>query len=178
MTRRPLLLFAFPALILLILAAERTATVLLGVYPASPDMWRIWLALHPFPGAFWQQVDLYLNGSMALDAALLGVALVVCWMACLSRRPAAFFLTNHMALLLAGVLILIGAHSETASTIAAFPAPSGFPFSLKADLNWPNGLLSVLGVSACAYCHFAYLAELRQRNEARRVRILALQRDL
>ncbi|WP_195176338.1 efflux RND transporter permease subunit [Mesorhizobium sp. INR15] len=44
------------------------------VYPASPEMWRIWLALHAL--------------------------------------PAAFFLTNHMALLLVGVLILVGGQTE------------------------------------------------------------------
>ena len=47
MKRKPILLFAFPALMLLILAAERAATFLLGAYPASPTMWRGGLRLLP-----------------------------------------------------------------------------------------------------------------------------------
>ncbi|UCI30536.1 hypothetical protein [Mesorhizobium sp. B4-1-4] len=177
MKRKPLLLFAFPAFVLLILATERIATVLLGTYPASANMWRIWLALHPSSGMFWQQVDFYLAGSMGLDFALLGAVLGVCWVACRARSSAAFFLANHGTLIVAASMIFIGGHSQTASTIAAFTAPSGFQFSLVMDFTWLNGLLSVMGVAACAYCHFAYLGELRMRVESRRVRVLALQRD-
>ncbi|MBZ9754536.1 hypothetical protein LB524_04495 [Mesorhizobium sp. ESP6-5] len=177
MKRQPLLLFAFPACVLLILAAERMATLLLGTYPASPDMWKIWLALHPSSGMVWQQVDAYLGGSMVLDFALLGAALVVCWMASRARRSAAFFLANHGILVLAASMIFIGGRSQTASTIAAFTAPSGFRFSLMMDFTWLNCLLAVIGVTACAHCHLAYVRELGMRVESRRVRIMALQRD-
>ncbi|MBZ9925646.1 hypothetical protein [Mesorhizobium sp. BR1-1-4] len=177
MKRQPLLLFAFPACVLLILAAERMATLLLGAYPASPDMWKIWLALHPSSGMVWQQVDVYLGGSMVLDFALLGAALVVCWMASRARRSAAFFLANHGILVLAASMIFIGGRSQTASTIAAFTAPSGFRFSLMMDFTWLNCLLAVIGVTACAYCHLAYIRELGMCVESRRVRIMALQRD-
>ncbi|MBZ9995229.1 hypothetical protein [Mesorhizobium sp. BH1-1-4] len=177
MKRKSLLLFAFPAFVLLILAMERVATLLLGTYPASPDMWKIWLTLHQSSGMVWQQVDLYLGGSMGLDFALLGVALGICWMASQARRSAAFFLANHGALILAASMIFIGGRSQTASTIAAFTAPSGFQFSLMMDFTWLNCLLAVVGVATCAYCHFAYIGELGMRAEARRVRIMALQRD-
>jgi len=178
MKRKPILLFAFPALMLLILAAERAATFLLGAYPASPQMWRIWLELRPLATMFWQQVDLYLGASIALDAAILAAATIVCWMACQARRPAAFFLANHVALLFAGLMIAVGSHSETASTIAAFTAPSGIPFSLAIDFTFKNSAMLILGVAACAYCHVAFLSEARQRAEARAIRILALKRDL
>ncbi|RVC45092.1 hypothetical protein EN779_32940, partial [Mesorhizobium sp. M4B.F.Ca.ET.088.02.2.1] len=82
MKRKPILLFAFPALMLLILAGERAATFLLGAYPASPTTWRIWLELRPLATMFWQQVDLYMGASIALDAAILAAATIVCWMAC------------------------------------------------------------------------------------------------
>lgn len=177
MKRKPLLLFAFPAFVLLILAAERMATILLGTYPASPDMWKIWLALHPSSGMVWQQVDVYLGGSMVLDFALLGTALGTCWMACQARRSAAFFLANHGALILAASMILIGGRPQTASTIAAFTAPSGLQFSLTMDFTWLNCMLAVIGVTACTYCHFAYVRELGMRVESRRVRMMALQRD-
>jgi len=58
MRRKSILLFAFPALILLILAGERMAAFLLGAFPASPTMWRIWLELRPLSTMFWQQIDL------------------------------------------------------------------------------------------------------------------------
>ena len=178
MKRKPVLLFAFPALMLLILAAERTATFLLGTYPSSPAMWRIWLELRPLATMFWQQVDLYLGASIALDAAILAAAAIVCWMACQARGPAAFFLSNHVALLFAGLMIAAGSHSETASTIAAFTAPRGASFSLAIDFTLKNSLVLCLGMAACAYCHVAFLSEARQRAEARAIRILALKRDL
>ena len=179
MTRKPILLFAFSALILLVLAGERAATFLLGTYPASPVMWRIWLELRPLATMFWQQVDLYLGGSMVLDAAILAAASVVCWMACRTRKSAAFFfLANHVALLFAGLMIASSSHSETASTIAAFTAPSGQPFSLIVDFTWRNSLVLLLGTAACTYCHVAYLSEARQRSNALTVRLIALQRDI
>ncbi|TJW11886.1 MAG: hypothetical protein E5W82_17120 [Mesorhizobium sp.] len=178
MKRKSFLLFAFPAFVLLILAGERAATFLLGTYPASPTMWRIWLELRPLSALFWQQVDLYLSGSMALDVAILAAASVACWMACRTQRSAAFFfLANHVALLFAGLMIAVSSHSETASTIAAFTAPSGLPFSLRVDFTWQNSLVLFLGTAACAYCHVAFLGETRQRSEARAIRIIALQRD-
>lgn len=178
MMRKPILLFAFPALMLLLLAAERTATLLLGFYPASPAMWHVWLELRPFSTVFWQQVDFYLGGSMALDAAVILVASVACWMACQAKKSAGFFLANHAALLFAGLMIAVGSHSETASTIAAFTMPHGFQFSLMIDFSWQNSLLLCLGLAACAYCHVAFLREARLRAGTRAVRVLALQRDL
>ena len=178
MKRKPALLFAFPAFILLILAGERVAAFLLGAYPASPTMWRIWLELRPLSTMFWQQVDPYLGGSMAAEAAVLVTASIVCWMACLTRRSAAlFFLANHVALLFAGLMIVVGSHSETASTIATFTAPSGIPFSLAIDFTMKNSLVLILGTAACAYCHAAFLNEARQRTQTLAIRVLALRRD-
>ncbi|MEZ2331222.1 hypothetical protein AB6802_16000 [Mesorhizobium sp. RCC_202] len=178
MKRKSILLFAFPAFILAIMAGERAATLLLGTYPASPAMWWIWLELRPLSTMFWQQVDLYLGGSMALDAGILIAAAIACWSACRVRRSAAFFLANHLALLFVGLMIAVGGHSETASTVAAFTAPSGFSFSLMVDFTWENSLVLVLGFAACAYCHVAFLRETRQRAQALAVRVIALQRDL
>lgn len=178
MTRKPILLFAFPALMLLLLAAERTATFLLGCYPASPAMWHVWLELRPFSTMFWQQVDLYLGGSMVLDAAIILAASATCWMACKAKRSAGFFLANHAAMLFAGLMMAASSNSETASTIAAFTAPHGLQFSLVIDFNWQNCLVLCLGLAACAYCHLAFLREARLRGEARDVRMLALRRDL
>lgn len=178
MKRKSIMLFAFPALILLILAGERMAAFLLGAYPASPTMWRIWLELRPLSTMFWQQVDLYLGGSMVLDASILAAASTVCWMACRTRKSAAFFLANHVALLFAGVMIAVTSHSETASTIASFTVPGGLPFQLMVDFTLKNSLVLFLGVTACAYCHVAFLSEARQRSEALAARLVALQRDV
>lgn len=178
MKRRPILLFAFPAFILMVLACERMATMLLGSYPASPTMWRIWLELRPLSAMFWQQVDLYLHGSMALDAVILIAAALVCWSACRVRPAAAFFLANHVALLFAGLMIASSSHSETASTVAAFPMSNGLQFALKIDFTWQNSLVLVLGLAACAYCHVAFLRETRLRGELLALRLMTLGRDL
>jgi hypothetical protein len=177
MKRKPLLLVAFPFLILAILAGERMATFLLGAYPASPTAWWIWLELRPLSTMLWQQVNAWLGGSMAVDAAILAAASIVCWVACNTKRSAFSFLANHVALILAGLMIAVGTHSETASTIAAFTSPRGLPYSLAIDFTLKNSLVLLLGTVACAYCHIAFLAEARQRS-VRAIRILALQRDL
>ena len=178
MKRRPILLFAFPAFILMVLACERMATMLLGSYPASPAMWRIWLELRPLSAMFWQQINLYLYGSMTLDAVILVAALLVCWSACRVRPAAAFFLANHLALLFAGLMIAASSHSETASTVAAFPMSNGLQFALKIDFTWQNSLVLVLGFAACAYCHVAFLRETRQRGDTLALRLMTLGRDL
>ncbi|QND58632.1 hypothetical protein [Mesorhizobium huakuii] len=178
MKRRPILLFAFPAFILMILAGERLATLLLGAYPASPAMWRIWLELRPSSAMFWQQVDLYLGGSMVLDAVILAAAAMVCWSACRMRRAAAFFLANHVALLFAGLMIASSSHSQTASTVAAFPMSNGLQFALRVDFTWQNSLVLVLGFAACAYCHVAFLRETRLRAETLALRLMTLSRDI
>lgn len=178
MKRKPILLFAFPAFILMVLACERMATMLLGSYPASPAMWRIWLELRPLSAMFWQQVDLYLYGSMTLDAVILVAAALLCWSACRMKGPAAFFLANHVALLFAGLMIASSSHSQTASTVAAFPMPNGLQFALKIDFTWQNSLVLVLGFAACAYCHVAFLRETRLRGDPLALRLMTLGRDI
>ncbi|MBZ9862940.1 hypothetical protein LB520_24895 [Mesorhizobium sp. CA12] len=178
MMRKPILLFAFPALVLILLAAERAAALLLGFYPASPAAWHAWLELRPFSTMFWQQVHVYLGGSMALDAAVIVLAAGACWMICQAKRSAGFFLANHAALIFAGKMMALSSQAETASTIAAFTVPNGWRFSLMLDFSLKNSLVLCLGLAACAYCHVAFLREAKLRAEARAVRMLALQRDL
>jgi hypothetical protein len=178
MTRKPVLLFAFPALMLFLLAAERTATLLLGTYPASPALWRVWLELRPFSTMFWQQVDFYLGGSMAQNAAIILVAVAGCWMLCRAKWRAGFFLANHVALLFAAKMLSVNSNVETASTIADFRMADGLQLSLMIDFSWKNSLVLCLGLAACVYCHVIFLREARLRAEARAVRILALQHNL
>ncbi|TPN89366.1 hypothetical protein FJ987_24325 [Mesorhizobium sp. CU2] len=178
MTRKPILLFAFPALVLLLLAAERVASMLLGFYPASPAVWHAWLELRPFSTTFWQQVHAYLGGSLAIDAAILVFAAGACWMVCQARRSAGFFLANHAAMMFAGLMMALSSHAETASTIAAFTMSPRLQFSVMVDFNLQNCLVLCLGLAACAYCHVTFLREAKARAETRAVRMLALQRDL
>ncbi|WJI38949.1 MULTISPECIES: hypothetical protein [Mesorhizobium] len=178
MKRKPILLFLFPALVLAILAGARIATFLLGAYPASPTMWWIWLELRPLSTMFWQQVDFYLDSSMVLDFTILAAALIVSWLACHARKRAPFFLANHLALLFVGLMIAASSQSQTASTIAAFTAPSGLQFSLMVDFSWQNSMVLLLGTAACVYCHVAFLTEAKQRAELRAMQLVTLQRDL
>ncbi|TGT67572.1 hypothetical protein EN802_28845 [bacterium M00.F.Ca.ET.159.01.1.1] len=178
MTRKPILLFAFPALMLLLLTAERMAAMLLGFYPASPAAWHAWLELRPFSTTFWQQVHVYLGGSMAIDAAIVVLTAGLCWMASRSKWSGGFFLANHAAMIFAGAMMALSSHAETASTIAAFVTPHGLQFSMMVDLSLQNCVVLCLGLAACAYSHVAFLREARERAEVRSVRMLALQRDL
>ncbi|TPI69300.1 hypothetical protein [Mesorhizobium sp. B2-8-9] len=178
MMRKPIPLFAFPALVLILLAAERAAALLLGFYPASPAAWHAWLELRPFSTMFWQQVHVYLGGSMALDAAIIVFAAGACWMASCSKWSGGFFIANHAAIIFAGSMMALSSHAETASTIAAFVTPHGLQFSVMVDLSLQNCLVLCLGLAACAYCHVAFLREAKLRAEARAVRMLSLQRDL
>jgi len=141
-------------------------------------MWRIWLELRPLSAMFWQQVDLYLYGSMTLDAVILVAAALLCWSACRMKGPAAFFLANHVALLFAGLMIASSSHSQTASTVAAFPMSNGLQFALKIDFTWQNSLVLVLGFAACAYCHVAFLRETRLRGDPLALRLMTLGRDI
>jgi hypothetical protein len=178
MTRKPILLFAFPALMLLLLAAERMAALLLGLYPASPAVWHAWLELRPFSTMFWQQAHIYLGGSMALDAAVIVFAAGACWMICQAKRSAGFFLANHAAMIFAGLMMMLSSHAETASTIASFTTSRGLRFSMMLDFSLQNSLVLCLGLAACAYCHVTFQREAKARAETRAVRLLALQRDL
>ncbi|OHV67169.1 hypothetical protein LCM4577_26850 [Mesorhizobium sp. LCM 4577] len=178
MMRKPILLFAFPALMLLLLAAERMAALLLGFYPASPAVWHAWLELRPFSTMFWQQVHVYFGGSMAVDAAIIVFTAGLCWMASRSKWSGGFFLANHAAMIFAGLMMALSSSAETASTIAAFVTPHGLQFSVMVDLSLQNCLVLCLGLAACAYCHVAFLREAKLRAEARSIRMLALQRDL
>ncbi|MBZ9846821.1 hypothetical protein LB565_02250 [Mesorhizobium sp. CA14] len=178
MMRKPILLFAFPALMLLLLAAERMAALLLGFYPASPAVWHAWLELRPYSTMFWQQAHVYLGGSMALDAAIVVCAAGACWLASRSKWSGGFFIANHAAMIFAGFMMALSSNAETASTIAAFVTPHGLQFSVMVDLSLKNSLVLCLGLAACAYCHVAFLREARLCAGARAVRILSLQRDL
>ncbi|RUU85506.1 hypothetical protein EOD03_09670, partial [Mesorhizobium sp. M7A.T.Ca.TU.009.01.1.2] len=93
------------------------------------------------------------------------------------KKSAFSFLANHVALIFAGLMIAVGSHSETASTIAEFTSPKGLPYSLAVDFTLKNSLVLLFGIVACAYCHIAFLTEARERS-VRAIRILALQRDL
>ena len=126
MKRKPLLLFAFPGLILAILAGERMAAFLLGAYPASPTVWWIWLELRPLSTmllAAGRRLSGWLDGlrrrrpRRRIDRLLDGVP---------DPKVGLSSSTNHVALLFAGLMIAVGSHSETASTIAAFTSPGGF----------------------------------------------------
>jgi hypothetical protein len=75
-------------------------------------------------------------------------------------------------------MIAVTSHSETASTIASFTVPGSLPFSLMVDFTLKNSLVLFLGLTACTYCHVAFLAEARQRSGALAARLVALQRDL
>lgn len=168
---------AFPILVLLLLAGERAATVLLGRYPADPAMWRAWLALRGLFGNFWFQVDSWLGASMAVEMAALAVAAALCtWLARALRAGA--FLVNHAALLFVLAAFATSYHARTASVLAYVPGLESYRLPVGFSLDWLTGPVLALGLVACGYCHYLFLGEARRRARDRALRLIALERDL
>ncbi|MEO5321776.1 hypothetical protein PV773_00485 [Mesorhizobium sp. CC13] len=168
---------AFPLLVLLLLAGERAATVLLGQFPADPGMWRAWLALRALFGNFWFQVDSLLGTSIGMQfVALAAVAALCTWLARALRAGA--FLVNHTALLFVAAAFATSYHARTASVLAYVPGLETFMLPAGFSLDWLTGSVLALGLLACGYCHYLFLGEARRRARERTLRLVALERDL
>lgn len=168
---------AFPLLVLLLLAGERAATVLLGRFPADPGMWRAWLALRALFGNFWFLVNSWLGASITVQLAVLAVAATLC--ARLAKAPlAGAFLVNHASLLFVAAAFATSYHARTASVLAYVPGLESYTLPAGFALDWLTGPVLALGLLACGYCHYLFLGEARRRARERALRLIALERDL
>lgn len=179
MRARSTLLIAFPVLLLALLAGERTAVVLLGAYPADPELWRVWLSLRALIGNFWVQTDFWLGTSLALQWCGLAVAAILCGLLARVRTPVAIpFLLNHVTLLLVVVMLATGNHARTASILSDLPGLGVYMLPAGLAFNWLAGTVLAFGICACGYCHYLFLQDARCRKRAVAFTLLLVERDL
>jgi hypothetical protein len=151
-----------------LMAIERLATFLVGLFPSSPALWAVSLQLHSlFRRTSALLADATMHSISLQFAVLAGLAAMVV-LAMNSRSWATLsFMVNHAALILVAVAVLVGTGSDIAST-------NGSPLEQGSwvTINWLRlGLfqytLLVAGVAACACCHVMFLAQLAERDRAR-----------
>lgn len=173
------IIIAFPVFVLLLLASERVATVLLGYYPSHPDMWRVWLSLRTQFGSFWLVVGQFAGGSVTLQLIGLGmVMLACCRLVRVRSRFAIPFLVNHITLLFAAVMFATSYQARTASVFADLPVLETYVLPVGFSLNGLTGSVLAIGFAACGYCHYLFLSEARRRTRELTFALLTLGRDL
>ena len=172
-------MIAFPILVLLLLAGERAATVLLGYFPSDPAIWRVWLSLRTLFGNFWLQVDPVAGGSVALQLIGLGMAMLACcWLVRARTGFAIPFLVNHITLLFAAAMFATSYHARTASVFADLPGLEAYVLPVGFALNWLTGSVLAIGIAACGYCHYLFLKEARRRARDKAFALVVLECDL
>jgi hypothetical protein len=157
---RPVYLAFFPAVLLAMLAAERTATFLLGVFPSDPRMWAIWLELR----APFRDLVSFLDAGHSIS---LQMSIIVAFMAALGlclvaqSRVRWLFLMNHIAVLVLGISALVAAKQSIVAN-GLFDATSDALFAVNVHTTSLHAAMLLLGSISCAACHYAYFATARQ----------------
>ncbi|CAN7251771.1 hypothetical protein [Aminobacter aminovorans] len=172
-------IIAFPVFVLLLLASERIATVLLGYFPSDPDVWRIWLSLRTQFGGFWLLVDQFAGGAVTLQLIGLGmVMLACCSLVRVRTRFAIPFLVNHIALLFTAAMFATSYQARTASVFADLPGLETYMLPVGFSLNGLTGSVLAIGIAACGYCHYLFLSEARRSTREVAFALQTLKRDL
>ncbi|WP_394885829.1 hypothetical protein ACG873_01800 (plasmid) [Mesorhizobium sp. AaZ16] len=175
---RGLLLIAFPTLLLMLVAAERSSTYLLGIYPSEPTMWQIWLELRPQMRLISDQLDVVTGYSLSLQALLLLLAGTAVVFALKLRKSAVvLFLANHLALLATAIGTVLAAGARVAGPGLAYSSIDNSAVIAGLPFTWLQFAVLIAGTGCCAFCHYVYLAEARHRSSALSVRIAELQRN-
>lgn len=176
MTRRAIAFSLFPTIILGLLIAERTATFLVGHYPASATFWWASLELRVIFRHFSNWFGELLGYSFALQILLLIAAIgAVCQLA-LARRSIWSFLANHAALLAAATSMVFSGGSIQAN-LGQWDRGGDAYLTVILQPTLLNGSLLLLGIASCAYCHFAFLSDARRRYSALSARLSELRHD-
>ena len=174
MRMRQVFVVAFPVIAMLLLAAERAATVLLGTFPDRPEFWRMWLALHQLAGNFWVMVERFVAIPVFAEIAAIGVATLAVWQILSRTKPVAVrFVANHAALLSFVVMAVAGQNMMVASIFAPVPMLGGFHLPVAIEVNWLQLAVLAIGLCACGHCHFLYLNASRRREREKALALLA-----
>lgn len=165
----------FPLFLITLLAAERIATFLLGIYPSSIALWAASIELRSLCRIITSWLELATGGSLFLQFILIAVlAISVCLFAQTRRGPAISFVINHGALLMVGAATMLANGVDFASSDPNTIAPLSFIPYHSLHLNWLHATVFATGLSACLYCHIIYIAELRRRTGAVSARLREL----
>lgn len=90
-----LYLSLFPLLLLTVFAVDRVATVMLGVYPTSADLWGVWIEARPLARPASASLSMISDSLQTQIAVIIaGMALV----ALFSRNRFFAVIANHLAL--------------------------------------------------------------------------------
>jgi hypothetical protein len=179
LSHRGPLLVAFPALILMLVAVERSSTFLLGTYPSEPAIWQIWLALRPQMRLISDQLDVVTGYSLPYQALLLLLAgtAILCALK-LRKSTMVLFLANHLALLFAAVGTIFATGASVAGPGLAYTSIDNSAVIAGLPFSWMQVVVLIAGTGCCVFCHYVYLAEARHKSSALSIRIAELQRNI
>jgi hypothetical protein len=173
---RPLLLTIFPLALLALAAAERTATLLLGLYPSSPAMWAVWAELRAPLRDVLPMLDSGHPASLQM-AAILAAATLVLAAASTRRWTRWTLLVNHVALAVCGISVIVTVRSSVVSA-GLFDATTETLFAVNGQFTALHLALLTLGTLSCAACHYAFLAGPRRAAGVVALRLAQLQHRL
>ena len=173
---RPFLLTIFPLALLALAAAERTATLLLGLYPSSPAMWAVWSELRAPLRDVLPMLDAGHPASLQMAVILAAATLVLA--AAWTRRWARWtLLVNHVALIVCGISVIVTARSSVVSA-GLFDSTTETLFAVNGQLTALHLAMLALGTLSCAACHYAFLAGPRRAAGVVALRLAQLQHRL
>lgn len=170
---RPLLLTVFPLALLAIAGAERTATLLLGLYPSSPAMWTVWAELRAPLRDVLPMLDAGHPVSLQM-AVILATAMLVLAAAWTRRWARWTLLVNHVALIVCGISVVVTARSSVVSA-GLFDATTETLFAINGQLTTLHLAMLTLGTLSCAACHYAFLSGPRRAAGVVALRLAQLQ---
>lgn len=165
MLRRRFVSAGFPVFLLGLLAAERVAAWLLGIYPSSAALWAASLELRSLfrdcanwlEGVSGHSLILQIGMLATVAVAVLAATSLRCW-------AALSFLANHAALILVAAMTVLSAAATVASSSPDL-APTEYLLKGGLQLAWTQLFVLALGLLACLACHLAVLAEARGREQ-------------
>ncbi len=172
-------LIVFPSLLLLLCALERLSTFLLSVYPANPDIWRLWFIIRPAGYLASFGLDRLSGNDMMLQAGVLAL-ITAALLYALSHRKAVliYFLANHLALLATAAAVFLTTDADTASLTASSFGENAIILLSDMHFSAAQIALAALGLMSCVFCHIAFFSEKRTQHAHVELQITALQRAL
>lgn len=159
----------FPLFVLALMAAERLATVLLGVDPANPALWAASLELRSIfrMSSLWL-ADMSGHSMVVQLSALVAGAMAVVAMMSARTWPAISFLLNNGTLALLAVAALVSSGSIIASSgevsLVSLQLPAKWP-----EVTYLHWCVLGVGLLGCASSHVLLLT----RHNASRGAVVA-----
>lgn len=178
MRATPILLTAFPLLLIGTMAAERLALLSLAAHLDSPALWNAWLTLYGTCGRVWQALDAIIGSEVSVQfLALLLVAVLVLCSARTRRWAQCSFLINHVALILVFAMFAVG-DMASVSSLAMVPSPGHLAITWISQFSSIQIAMLAGGAASCLLCHAAFWLNVRERSAPVSLQIRVLQQNL